>query len=186
MNLTRLAAGLGMLAWAASFALGAAPQAEKFAYKGIELGSAIAAVASNPRYECRTASAPAADTICGLRAKEKETIAGAPVKSLFFFFYDGKLTSIAIHLEEKHFTQVVDALRGKYGNVPLQTETLRNLKGLVFENRTYAWKTPTESLTAQRYAGRVDQSAIRYSADELIRQIEARRAAVAKDPSKDL
>ncbi len=186
LNLAQLASGLGMLAWITAFTAAAAPQAEKFAYKGIELGSAIAAVASNPKYECRTASAPAADTICGLRAKEKETIAGAPVKSLFFFFYDGKLTSIAIHLEEKHFTQVAEALRGKYGNAPVQVEALRNLKGQAFENRTYTWKSPTESLLAQRYAGRLDQSAIRYSADELISRIEARRAAVAKDPSKDL
>jgi hypothetical protein len=175
-----------MLAWAVSFVATAAPQAGKFTYKGIELGSGIAAVASNPKYECRTASAPAADTICGLRAKEKETIAGAPVKSLFFFYYDGKLTSLAIHLEEKHFAQVAEALRGKYGDAPARTEAIRNFKGETFENRTYTWKSSTESLTAQRYAGRVDQSAIRYSADELIRQIEARRAAVAKDPSKDL
>jgi hypothetical protein len=108
------------------------------------------------------------------------------VKSLFFFYYDGKLTSIAIHLEEKRFAQVAEALRGKYGDTPARTEVIRNLKGMVFENRTYAWKSPTETLLAQRYAGRVDQSAIRYSADELIRRIEARRAAVAKDPSKDL
>lgn len=184
MSVARIVAGL--LAWVVSFGATAAPQAEKFAYKGIELGSGIAAVASNPKYECRTASAPAADTICGLRAKEKETIAGAPVKSLFFFYYDGKLTSIAIHLEEKRFAQVAEALRGKYGDTPARTEVIRNLKGMVFENRTYAWKSPTETLLAQRYAGRVDRSAIRYSADELIRRIEARRAAVAKDPSKDL
>ena len=184
--MAQLAAKLGMLAWMTAFPVAAAPQAEKFAFKGVELGSAIAAVASNPRYECRTASAQAADTICGLRAKEKETIAGAPVKSLFFFYYDGKLTSIAIHLEEKHFVQVVEALRGKYGDTPVKTEAIRNLKGKAFENQTYAWQSPTETLLAQRYAGRVDQSAIRYSADELIRRIEARRAAVAKDPSKDL
>jgi hypothetical protein len=170
----------------ASFSAGAAPSPEKFGFKGIELGSGIAAVANNPKYECHTASTPAADTICGLRAQEKETMAGAPVNTLFFFFYDGKLTSIAIHLEEKHFAQVVDALRGKYGDTPVQAESIRNLKGLVFENRTYTWKTPGETLTAQRYSGRVDQSSIRFKADELIRRIEQHRNAVARDPRKDL
>jgi hypothetical protein len=164
----------------------AAKPAGKLAFKGIELGSDIAAVASNPRYECLTASAPAADTICGLRAKEKETLAGAPVRSLFFFFYEGKLTSIALHLEEKHFAQVAEALRGKYGDVPVQTESIRNLRGAAFENRTYIWKTPGETLLAQRYSGRVDQSAIRFTADDLIRRIEQRRATLAKDPRKDL
>lgn len=185
MNAKPCLAGLAVLAWA-GLSFGAAPQAERFAFKGIELGSAIAGVASNPKFECRSASAPAADTICGLRPKETETIAGAPVRALFFFFYEGKLTSIAIHVEEKHFARIADALRGKYGAASVTTEAIRNLKGVAFENRTYAWKSATESLTAQRYAGRVDQSAIRYSADDLIRRIEARRAAVAKDPSKDL
>lgn len=185
MNAKSCLAGLAALAWA-GLSSGAAPQAERFAFKGIELGSAIANVASNPKFECRSASAPAADTICGLRPKETETIAGAPVRSLFFFYHGGRLTSIALHVDEKHFTQVIDALRGKYGAAPVKTEAIRNLKGVAFENRTYTWKSATESLTAQRYAGRVDQSAIRYSADDLIRGIEARRAAVAKDPSKDL
>lgn len=183
MSLTRLTAGLA--AWSAA-AVMAAPPAERFAFKGIELGSAIALVASNPKFECRSASAPAADTICGLRPKETETVAGVPVRALFFFYHGGKLTGIALHIDEKHFAQVADALRGKYGEAPVQTETIRNLKGVAFENRTYAWKSASESLTAQRYAGRVDQSALRYSADELIRRIEARRAAVAKDPRQDL
>lgn len=180
----RLIFGLAALALAGT--VSAAPSAERFAFKGIELGSAIADVASNPRFECRTASAPAADTICGLRPKETETIAGAPVRSAFFFYFGGKLTSIAIHLEERNFAQVAEALRGKYGEASVKTEAIRNLKGVAFENRTYTWKTATESLTAQRFAGRLDQSAIRYAADDLIRRIEARRAAVAKDPSKDL
>jgi hypothetical protein len=184
LNLAPIVAGL--LAWTLALPAMAAPPAEQFAFKGIELGSGIGAVASNPKYECRTASAPAADTICGLRPREKETMAGAPVRSLFFFYYDGKLTSLSIHLEEKHFATVTGALRGKYGEAPPRVETIRNLKGVSFENRLYTWKTPTQTLTAQRYAGRVDQSVIRYAADDLIRRIEERRAAVAKDPSKDL
>ncbi len=184
MSVARIAAGL--LAWTLAFAATAAPAAEKFTFKGIELGSGIAAVANNPKYDCRAASAPAADTICGLRPREKETIAGAPVRSLFFFYYDGKLTSLSIHLEEKHFATVTEALRGKYGAAPVRVENLRNLKGVSFENRIYTWKSPTETLTAQRYAGRVDQSVIRYVADDAIRRIEERRAAVARDPRKDL
>lgn len=170
---------------AISLAAQAAPT-EKFGFKGVELGSGIANLANNPKYECRTASAPGADTICGLRVQEKETIAGAPVRSLFFFYFDGRLTGISIHLEERHFAPVVEALRAKYGEGRLLTESIRNLKDVAFENRTYTWKAGGDSLTAQRYAGRVDQSAIRFSADELIRSIERHRAAVAKDPRKDL
>lgn len=164
----------------------AAAAAGGFAFKGIELGSGIAAVANNPRYECRTANAPAADTICGLRPRERETIAGAPVRSIFFFYYDGRLTSISLHVDEPRFAEVVEALGGKYGESAVTREALRNLKGVAFENRTHTWKTATQTLLARRYSGRVDQSLIRYTDDDAMRRIEAARAAVAKDPRKDL
>ena len=169
------------LAWAAP-----AGKPEPFGFKGIELGSDIASVSGNPRFECHSSRAPGADAICSLRPKETETIAGVPVKSLFFFYYGARLTGITLHLEEKHFAQVVAALRAKYGETSVATETLRNLKGVAFENRTYAWKSAAESLTAQRYSGRLDHSSIRYAADDAIRRIEAHRADVARDPSKDL
>lgn len=159
---------------------------EPFGFKGIDLGSGIEPVASNPKYDCRSASAPGSDTICSLRAQEKETIAGAPIRSLFFFYYDGKLTGIAIHLEEKNFAQVVEALRGKYGEARLEREAIRNLKGVGFENRAYTWTGQGATLMARRYSGRLDLSSIRFSADELIHRIEQRKAAVAKDPGKDL
>lgn len=184
MNVLHLPAFLFGLALVFSSAVAAPP--EKFGFKGIELGSGSATVASNPRYECHTARTPAADTICSLRAQEKETIAGAPIKSLFFFYYDGKLTGITIHLEEKHFVQVTKALRSKYGDGRVQTELIRNLKGVTFENQSYTWKTTSETLLAQRYSGRLDQSSIRFSADELIQRIEQRRSILDRDPSKDL
>jgi len=164
----------------------AAAAASGFAFKGIELGSGIAAVANHPKYECRTANAPAADTICGLRPREKETIAGAPLRSLFFFYYDSRLTSISMHVDEARFAEIVEALRGKYGEPALARETLRNLKGVAFENHTHTWKTATQTLFARRYSGRVDQSLIRFTDDDAIRRIEAARAAVAKDPRRDL
>lgn len=168
---------LGQPAWAG---------AETFGYKGLELGSSIVQVATNPRYECRASNAPAADTICSLRPRERETIAGAPLTSLFLFYGEGRLTSIALHLEEKHFARVVDALAGKYGRPTLRAAPVRNLKGAAFENRIYTWRNATDSLMAERYAARIDQSAIRYAADDLIRRMEQRRAAVAKDPRQDL
>lgn len=176
------------LALAALSLLAAAPAhaLERFGFKGVELGSSIVTVATNPKYECRASRAPGADTICSLRPQEKETVAGVPVGALFFFYADGKLSSITLRLEEKGFPRVVAALRSKYGVPAQRNESVRNLKDVAFENRIYAWKSGTDSLRAERYAGRLDQSAIRYTADALIERIERRRAAVAKDPSQDL
>lgn len=157
-----------------------------FAFKGIELGSGIAALASQPKYVCRSVHAPGADTICALRPGEKETIAGAPLRSLFFFYYDGRLTGISMHVEESRFAGIVEALRGRYGEAALTRETLRNLKGVAFENHIHTWKTATQTLLAQRYSGRLDQSLIRFTDDAAMRRIEAGRAAAARDPRQDL
>ncbi len=158
----------------------------RYGFKGIALGSSIVAVATSPKYECRTSRAPGADTVCGLRPREKETILGAPVSSLFLFYADGALTSLSLYFEEKHFNQAVAALSGKYGSPGLRSETVRNRKDESFENRVYTWKTAADSLQAQRYTSQLNLSSLRFTADAMIRQVERQRAAVARDPNLDI
>lgn len=158
----------------------------RYGFKGIELGSSIVAIATSPKYECRTSRAPGADTVCSLRVGEKETILGSPVSSLFLFYADGALTSLSLYFEEKHFDQAVAALGGKYGNPSLRRETVRNRKDESFENRTYTWKSAADSLQAQRYTSQLNLSSLRFTADALIRQVERQRAAVTRDPNLDI
>ena len=147
------AACLATAAWAA-------PQ-EPLAFKGIALGSAIAAVANDPRYDCRATSAPVADRICSLRSQEQETVAGAPVSSIFWFSYRGRVTSIVVNFDERHFSQVLSALQSKYGPGEARSETVQNLKGASFQNRIQVWRQGGGTLQAQRYAGRLDKSSLR-------------------------
>ena len=160
--------------------------ADPIGFKGVELGSPLARVASDPRHDCRAVSAPIGDTICSLRPREAETIAGAPITLLFYFYDIGALTGIQITVAEKDFQRVVDALAAKYGPGALTTEKVKNLNGTAFENRTYLWKRPEGSLQAQRYSGRLDKSVIRMTDDNAARRVQQRRAAAAKDPRKDL
>ncbi len=160
--------------------------AGRYGFKGVELGSSLVGVAIDPKYECHTTRAPGADIICGLRPREKETILGSPVTSLFLFYGDGLLSSLSLQFDEKQFPRVVAALRGKYGEPAVSTESVRNFKDQVFENRIYTWSAGSDTLQAHRYNGSLGQSSLRFTADALIRRIEQKRAGVAKDPSQDL
>ena len=163
-----------------------AGQAEPLGFKGVVLGSPLARVASDPRHDCRAVNTPIGDTICSLRRREAETIAGAPITSLFYFYDVGSLSGIQITIAEKDFQRVVDALAAKYGAGVLTAEKVKNRSGATFENRTWTWQRPDGSLRAQRYSGRLDKSTIRYSDDSAAQRIQQRRAAAAKDPGKDL
>ncbi len=159
-------------------------EADSLGFKGVELGSSLARIASDPRHECHAVNTPIGDTICGLRPNEKETIAGAPVVSLFYFYDVDHLSGIQITISEKAFQPVVAALTAKYGASVLSVEKVQNLKGGAFENRTYLWKRPDSSLQALRYSGSLDKSLIRYSDEGALRRLRLRRAN--KDPNMDL
>lgn len=179
---------LPLLATTGLCALAIAPAgaAEPPGFKGAVLGSDLALIASDPRFDCRPLRTPIADRVCDLRHGEKETIAGMPVASLFYF-YDGRaLTGITMNLDEKHIQTVVDALTGKYGPSEIRTETVRNLNGASFENRTWRWRLPGGTIEAQRYAGRLDKSSIRVTDHGAAERIRQRRESTARDPRRDL
>ena len=162
-----------------------AVQADPLGFKGVELGSPLSRVASDPRHSCSPVNTPLGDTICSLRPREAETIAGAAVASLFYFYDVGSLTGIQISIAEKDFQRVVEALAAKYGPGKAVGAKVKNFNGREFEDRTYLWQRPDGSVQAQRYAGRVDLSVIRYGDDHAAERVQQRRAA-ARDPRKDL
>ncbi|MBI5331440.1 MAG: hypothetical protein HZB71_12605 [Betaproteobacteria bacterium] len=153
-------------------------------FKGVDIGSPLAQIASNPRHECRPVNTPIGDTVCGLRPRETETIAGASVVSLYYFYDAGRLNGIQITLAEKDFQKVVDALGVKYGAGTLAAAPIRNPNGATFEQRIWTWQRGEESLRAERYSGRLDRSILRITDDSAARRVQQRRAV--KDPSKDL
>lgn len=160
--------------------------ADGLGFKGLELGSPLARIAGDTRFDCRPLRTPIADRVCSLRHGESETIAGAPLESMFLFYDRQRLTGITLSLPEKHFQNVVEALRGKYGDATPKTEAVRNFKGAAFENRLYHWHQGDFSLRAERYAGRLDRSSIRYTDDAAEARLREHRARAARDPRLDL
>jgi hypothetical protein len=174
------------VALAILLAFTAAASAGDYGFKGINLGSHVSQVATNPKYDCKAVTTPTADRICGLKKNEVETMAGVPVASVFYFYDQTVLTGINIGVEEKHFQAVVAALTGKYGAPTQAKSPIKNLKGEAFENLVYTWRAKGESIVAERYSGRIDRSSVRIAEDAAAQRIRARREAVAREPGKDL
>jgi hypothetical protein len=174
------------LALASVLLASASALAGDYGFKGVNLGSHVSLIANNPKYDCKAVITPTADRICNLRKNETETIAGAPVASLFYFYDQAILTGISIGLEEKYFQSAIDALGGKYGPPTLAKANLKNLKGQDFENRIYTWRVQGESIVAERYSGRLDRSSVRISQDGAADRIRQRRDTLTRQPHKDL
>ncbi|MBU1206459.1 MAG: hypothetical protein KKH04_05960 [Proteobacteria bacterium] len=159
-------------------------QSEPFEFKGITLGSDIAAIEGNSRFSCRDSNSPGADQTCSLR--EGETIAGAPVSALLLTFYGRKLHGIYIWFDAKHFPQVAGALKEKYGEGDLKTKEVQNRMGATFENRIYTWRKPGATLHVERFAGKLDRSSVIFRTDFAIEEFGRRRGSSAKEKAKDL
>ncbi|MCP5279968.1 MAG: hypothetical protein H6935_16680 [Thiobacillus sp.] len=157
--------------------------AEPLGFKGHSIGTSSVAVTRDPRFDCRVVRAPTADQVCSLRPKEQETIAGARVASLYYFYDQARLTGITISLPESHFQAVAQALEAKYGPAQTSVEAVKNLKGDSFENRTLTWRQGEARLQFQRYAGRLDQSLLKLNDEAAAERIRQRRS---RDPGQDL
>jgi hypothetical protein len=118
-----------------------------------------------------------------LRQEGQETIAGVPVKSLYYFYERARLTGMTLSLPARHFQAVTQALEAKYGPAQTSVESVQNLKGQRFENRTLTWQQGHTRLEFQRYAGRLDQSLLRLSDETAAERIRQRRS---RDPGQDL
>lgn len=109
-----------------------------------------------------------------------------PIRVLLLYYYSGKLETISIALDEKHFSQVAAALSEKYGQGNSRSETLQNRMGATFENRTILWRRGQATLEAKRYSGKLDTSSVMYRSDFALQEFARRRKTSVKDNSKDL
>ncbi|NTV95003.1 MAG: hypothetical protein HGA75_06245 [Thiobacillus sp.] len=160
--------------------------AESYGFKGINLGSNISQLANTLKYDCRSVKTPTADQVCTPRPGAAETIAGAPVDTIFYFYAQSLLTGISVYFPEKHFTDVVASLSSKYGVSVIEKETVRNLNGKSFENQIHTWHQGAESMVAQRYSGRLDKSSVRISDDAAAQRVKERRERIKREPGSDL
>ncbi len=132
------------------------------AFKGLVLGGGITPLLADARVECQPLRTPFADRVCGLRQGAHETIAGAPVNSIFWYVRSDRLARIVINLDARHFDAVTQALVQRHGPARDEMETVRTLDGREHRNRVLTWQRDGGRLVAERYAGQINQSRIRF------------------------
>jgi hypothetical protein len=152
-------------------------QQSPFEFNGIALGSDLASIERTSRFSCMEQRSPVADQVCRLKSGERETIADAPVKGFFLYFYAGKLEMISLTLDPKHFADVVGALTKRYGTGSLETETLQNVTGGTFENKIYSWRRNKATLEAQTYGRNLETSSVIYRTDFSLEEYTRRSSA---------
>ena len=169
-------------------------QEPPFDFKGIALGSDISAARSNSKFECyEMEKRPphrivSGDHYCShhYSIKGEETIAGAPIRNIYLYYYFGKLERIEIRLWARDFHQVLAALQEKYGPGSVKTETVQNRMGATFENSIYPWRRNSATLEAKKYEGDLEISSLDFETDFARQEAKRRRAGAAKKGAKDL
>jgi len=152
-------------------------QVAPFEFNGVALGSDLASIERTSRFSCMEQPSAVADQVCRLKSGERETIADAPMKGLFLYFYAGKLEMISLTLDPKHFPDVVGALTKRYGTGSTETETVQNLTGGTFENKIYSWRRNKATLEAQTYGRNLETSSVIYRTDFSPEEYTRRSAA---------
>ena len=155
-------------------------------FKGIALGSDIASIEGSSRFSCRDPQNPIADRICSLNFGERETIAGAPVQALMLFYYSGKLETISISFDSKHFSEVAAALTEKYGTGSVKTQTIQNRMGATFENKIHSWRRGIATVETKRYSHKIDRSSVTYYTDFSLKEFARRQGTAVKEKADDL
>jgi hypothetical protein len=154
-------------------------------FKGIALGLDLVTIEDTGRFSCRASTNPLADRVCGLKYGERETIAGAPVRTLLLYFYSDRLEMISLSFESQYFSSVTDALAQKYGSAVATSEAVQNRMGATFENRKLEWRKGKATVSARRYAADLDTSSVTYQTDFFLQEFARRRKSSTKSNAKD-
>ena len=147
-------------------------------FKGLALGSDIAAVKNSPKFSCKDPQSPIADEICDIKFGERKMITGAPVDLLGLYYYLGRLETIAVSFDPKYFSQVVDALGEIYGKGSLDTELLWKDQPAASWSRSYSWRVQNATLTVREYVVQGRLSTMTYSTDFHAKELARRKDAL--------
>jgi hypothetical protein len=130
------------------------------------------------RDECRTFAATQSGG---------DTIAGWETRYLSFEFTAGELSTIAMHVDEDGFVDIVNALTAAYGKPSaVGMAMLSNAMGAKFYDRTVVWGRRDGEIVVRRYGANLETTTVRYRSATAIK-IDARaRANAQKKSNKDL
>ncbi|MCF8083593.1 MAG: hypothetical protein K9M96_10890 [Deltaproteobacteria bacterium] len=158
----------------------------RLGFKELLLGSSLQDIQKDSRYHCEAKKdLGIADTVC-MRYAPKETIAGAPIRLMTLFYTEGKLTNIWVVLKTDYFSQVLEALKEKYGNSETKKNHVQNKLGATFENVTYTWHEGRDEINATKYSIDLKTSTVSYVDQEAYNTFKKKLDLEAKENAEDL
>lgn len=112
----------------------------------------------------------------------------ADVKAfVMFFFNKDHLTSTSIKFQESDFDTVVAAMKHKYGNSPEKSsQVVRTNAGVEHRNDRYTWKNGQTTITADRFAGKITESAVMFRSEAGLGNSIKRSKEAEKQRAKDM
>lgn len=171
----------------ASVALASACANEPFDLTGLKLGSELSNVKAQGYWQCERVNLPEADTYCLSDPDHKESIAGVGAQGVLLGFYDARLTQISIYFQEYDFDTVLSALEKKYGRPDHEGRSVvYDSVGARFENYLAMWERGDSIISAQRRAGAINRSAVRYHVPDLDKKFDERRRERDQGRGSDL
>jgi hypothetical protein len=106
-----------------------------------------------------------------------ETIAGVPIDLLFVVVRDGAVESIAIIFPSSKFSEVRDAVRGKYTTIKCADSTV----GAQFDQQTCVSKTTDALLALKKRSDKLSASVLTMQSDSVLTRVREQRKANSKD-----
>lgn len=136
------------------------------------------------RFSCEDKKSAFADVRCHLRFSLRETIAGAPAELVIVYLIEEKISSISVLFKNENFDGIKLALQNKYGNGAVSHQTLTNRMGATFDNESVKWVNGSDSMTLQRYSGKIDTGSLEiHNAEAVEKFAERKRKLIIKNAS---
>lgn len=181
-----------------------------FDFKGIALGSSVHYLKSkSPEFYCEIKPGQAvSDTTCHLSEEIKclldqapyldnrtcraavvkaRTYAGVPARTITMHYFADKLAMVRIRIRSDDFTNVVEAIKQKYGAPSEERiEKVTNRMGAIFESRVIEWKGVRSGIILDQYGSRLDESRVSIYADEWYAEYERRNSEQTRQGASDL
>lgn len=150
-------------------------------FKGLQLGSPIAALNQTKRFICKPNATDDGDTVCTLRPGQTETVAKENVRRIDLFYFDRSLAIIRMYMKLEAAPSVLEALRERYGPPAHSDVSTSNIK-----TSRYTWaKGRSEISTSMIVARDLSYTLIEYQfsrdSPEAERRIEEMKKRAAKD-----
>jgi hypothetical protein len=132
---------------------------------------------------CRKCDASDCDAIC---YAHKGTVAEAPINTIVFSFYDGKLEGIYITFKRQFFDDVIQSLKQKYG-LPTREEkvAMKTFSGEPVQGRELLWRQANGMIKMEEYSSNFDTSGIHYTSFSALEKFMQRETQNTQKRGKD-